>query len=119
LQTLGVGLLIYWIFGCLFVFTRHWDQEPRGSGRPWVLVMFAEVYSLAFSAARGDDHHVQAERYASRTLELLRRAIALGYKDAANLKKDGDFEGLRQWVDFQQLVNDLEKANEATKPQLP
>jgi tetratricopeptide (TPR) repeat protein len=53
------------------------------------------------------------DRYAVRAIELLSRAITGGFKDVAQLKKDGDLDALRPRDDFKKLVADLEAA---TKP---
>jgi tetratricopeptide (TPR) repeat protein/tRNA A-37 threonylcarbamoyl transferase component Bud32 len=53
------------------------------------------------------------EKYAARAVELLRQAVARGYKDAAHMKKDTDLDALRPRDDFQKLLADLEAA---TKP---
>jgi tetratricopeptide (TPR) repeat protein/tRNA A-37 threonylcarbamoyl transferase component Bud32 len=49
--------------------------------------------------------------YADRSLELLRQAIAQGYKDVAHIahmKKDKDLDPLRSRPDFQELLKSLE-----------
>jgi serine/threonine-protein kinase len=56
---------------------------------------------------------VTKEQYAARAVELLRKAVARGFKDAAQLKQDTDLDALRQRDDFKKLVADLEAA---TKP---
>jgi serine/threonine-protein kinase len=77
------------------------------------------VYSLASAAAHKDNNLPAAEqqklgqRYADRAMELLRQAVAKGYKDAAHMQKDPDLAALRQRDDFKKLVADLEAA---TKP---
>jgi serine/threonine-protein kinase len=48
------------------------------------------------------------EKYAARSVELLRQAVAKGYKDAAHIKEDADLDALRQRDDFRKLVADLE-----------
>jgi len=53
------------------------------------------------------------EKYAARAVELLRQAVAKGYKDVAQMKKDTDLDALRPRDDFKKLVADLEAA---TKP---
>jgi serine/threonine-protein kinase len=53
------------------------------------------------------------ERYAARAVELLRQAVAKGFKDAAQVKQDNDLDALRQRDDFNKLLADLEAA---TKP---
>jgi serine/threonine-protein kinase len=49
-----------------------------------------------------------AERYAARAVELLRQAVAKGYKDAAYVKKNADLDSLRQREDYRKLLADLE-----------
>ena len=46
--------------------------------------------------------------YAEQAMALLRDAVAKGWKDVAQMKKDTDLDGLRQREDFQQLLNELE-----------
>jgi tetratricopeptide (TPR) repeat protein/tRNA A-37 threonylcarbamoyl transferase component Bud32 len=48
------------------------------------------------------------EKYAARAVELLRKAVAKGYKDAAHMRKDADLDALRQRDDFKKLLADLE-----------
>jgi hypothetical protein len=59
------------------------------------------VCALASSSVKGDTK--LAERYASRAVELLRQAVAKGYKDVAHMKKDADLDGLRGREDFKKL----------------
>jgi tetratricopeptide (TPR) repeat protein len=49
-----------------------------------------------------------AQGYADRALELLRQAIAAGFKDTARLKDDPDLEPLRAREEFGKLVAKLE-----------
>src|SRR5262249_12249687 len=48
-----------------------------------------------------------ARGYADRALELLRQAVAHGYKDAAHMKKDSDLEPLRGREEFKKLLAEL------------
>jgi tetratricopeptide (TPR) repeat protein len=48
-----------------------------------------------------------AKSYGDRAIELLRQAIARGYKDARHMKEDSDLEPLHSRADFQQLVAKL------------
>ncbi len=66
------------------------------------------VYALVHAKTRDDMHAVRA-------VELLRQAIAKGFRDVAQLKKDADLDSLRERDDFRQLVADLEK-NKAPRP---
>ena len=47
-------------------------------------------------------------------LELLRKAVKAGYKDAAHMKQDKDLDLLRDREDFKKLLAELEK-----KPEKP
>jgi eukaryotic-like serine/threonine-protein kinase len=49
-----------------------------------------------------------AQSYADRAMEMLRQAVARGYKDAAHMKKDTDLDPLRAREDFKKLLADLE-----------
>jgi hypothetical protein len=53
----------------------------------------------------------QAERqsYADQAMDLLRRAVSRGYKNAKSLKEGRDFEPLRSRDDFRALVAEVEK----------
>ena len=63
-----------------------------GDADPTTLYHAACLFALA-TAATGDAE--QAEKHASRALELLRRAFAKGYTNGEQLKKDSDLESLR------------------------
>jgi hypothetical protein len=49
----------------------------------------------------------QAARYADRAVELLRKAVAKGFKDVAQLKSDPDLDPLRARPSFQKLLTDV------------
>ena len=49
---------------------------------------------------------------------LLRQAVAKGYKDAAHMKKNKDFDALRDRVDFKRFAAELE-AKKEQREQLP
>jgi hypothetical protein len=72
----------------------------------------ANVYHLARAAsicsqAVKDDAQLK-EQYALRAVEILRQAVARGYRDLAQLQKDPDLQPLRQREDFQKLLHQLE-----------
>ena len=48
------------------------------------------------------------EFYADQAMAMLRDAVATGWKDTAQMKKDTNLDALRQREDFQQLLKDLE-----------
>jgi serine/threonine-protein kinase len=49
-----------------------------------------------------------ARSYGDRALEALRQAVAKGYKDAAQMKKDTDLDAVRGRDDFQKLLAEVE-----------
>jgi hypothetical protein len=51
----------------------------------------------------------QADADADRAMAWLIRAVAAGYKDTANMKKDGDLDSLRGREDFKKLMAELEQ----------
>ncbi len=71
-----------------------------------VLLYLAIVYAQSVAAA-GEDA-AQAERYAARAVELLRRATGVGFKDANVLKQYPQFAPLRRYKPFQELLKELE-----------
>jgi tetratricopeptide (TPR) repeat protein len=72
----------------------------------------ARVYALAAAKVTGDPRPRLADAYAARAVELLRQAVAKGYKNAAHLKQDKDLDALRGRQDFTELVAKLGAAKE-------
>jgi WD40 repeat protein len=68
------------------------------------------VCALAAAAVR-DDAKLQ-DQYAARAVELLRQAVAKGFKEAAHMKKDKDLDALRDREDFKRLLAELETQKE-------
>jgi hypothetical protein len=64
---------------------------------------FACVYSVA-SGKMPDNR----QEYTDRAMELLRKSVNAGFKDAANMAKDTDLDPLREREDFKKLVAELE-----------
>jgi hypothetical protein len=58
-----------------------------------------------------------AKEYADRAVAALRQAVADGYRDAAQLRKDPDLDPLRGRDDFRKLLAELEKRASKGKPQ--
>jgi hypothetical protein len=50
------------------------------------------------------------EKYAARAVELLRKAVDRGYRDAAHVKTDTDLDAVRSRDDFKKLLAELEAA---------
>jgi hypothetical protein len=59
----------------------------------------------------------RARGYAERAMGLLRQAVAKGYNDAGEIKKDKNLDPLRSRPDFQQLLAEMEhkKTNSGKK----
>jgi hypothetical protein len=56
------------------------------------------------------------QTYAVRAVDLLREAVARGWKNAAHMKKDPDLAPLRKRDDFQKLLADLETKQKPAPP---
>jgi eukaryotic-like serine/threonine-protein kinase len=67
----------------------------------------AMVASLQ-AKAKDPDAVRLAKQEADKAMAWLTKAVALGYKDAAHMKKDTDLDALRDRADFKKLVADLE-----------
>jgi tetratricopeptide (TPR) repeat protein len=63
------------------------------------------VYAGAVEGAAGDA--ALAERYAARAVQLLRQAVAKGYRAAAEMRTDRDLDPLRRRNDFAALLWDM------------
>jgi serine/threonine-protein kinase len=88
-------------------------QLWEGHGRPLVQVA-RDLARAAPVVGRGKTDlsaAEQAERrhYRDLALETLRQAVANGYKDGDYLRKQKDFEPLRQRAEFQELVQSIKK----------
>jgi hypothetical protein len=79
--------------------------------------LLAGYYNAARSFARlsasGDKD--AREKNAQQAIDLLRQAVANGYKDIARVKKDKDLDSLRGREDFKKLMADMEKATPGKK----
>jgi hypothetical protein len=64
------------------------------------------IYALSAAAAEADSE--RAEHYATRAVQLLRRAVGRGYKDVDHMKKDPDLAPLRANEGFKKLLAKLE-----------
>jgi tetratricopeptide (TPR) repeat protein len=91
------------------------DQLTRTS-KPDQAVLFngAAVYAIAVEAVKSDPS--RAEACAKRSIELLRQAMAAGFRDASFLKRDRDFQPIRERADFRDLVAELEQSTASASP---
>jgi serine/threonine protein kinase/tetratricopeptide (TPR) repeat protein len=78
------------------------SKTPNWNAGQWY--DFACVYAVA-SGKFAD----KKQEYADGAMELLRRAVQAGYRDAAHVKQDSDLDSLRGRDDFQQLLAELAK----------
>jgi tetratricopeptide (TPR) repeat protein len=60
------------------------------------------VYALAHAKTKED-------RHAAHAVELLRRAVAQGFRNVVHLKEDADFDSIRNRNDFRKLLAELGK----------
>ncbi len=79
-----------------------------------------EVTRILSAIEQGDPHAAEQllpspterksvkTRYADRAMELLRQAVAKGYRNPDTIKNDHDLDSLRVRKDFQELLADLE-----------
>jgi eukaryotic-like serine/threonine-protein kinase len=67
-------------------------------------ILLAEKDNMLSEARR----HELAKTYADQAMDLLRQAVAKGYKDAARMKQDADLDPIRNREDFKRLIGELE-----------
>jgi tetratricopeptide (TPR) repeat protein/tRNA A-37 threonylcarbamoyl transferase component Bud32 len=60
-------------------------------------------------ALPADKGKALAKSYGDQAIGMLKQAVDKGYKDVKNLKASDDFEAIRSWPEFQQIVRTLEK----------
>jgi tetratricopeptide (TPR) repeat protein len=65
---------------------------------------FARLYAIASVKMEGSKG-----AFAERAVELLKKAVARGYKNAGNIARDPDLATLRERADFKKLVAEAEK----------
>jgi tetratricopeptide (TPR) repeat protein len=84
-------------------------EDLANSTEPGVLYSAACV--LALASERRSSDSAKKDSAARRALALLRQAVARGWKDAEQMKKDDNLKALRGRADFTKLVAGLEAAN--------
>jgi hypothetical protein len=77
-------------------------KSPNWGAGQWY--DFACVYSLASAK-----DVKKREEYAARAVELLRRAVEKGYRDADHMAKDAGLDPLRGRADFQIMLAEVQK----------
>ena len=67
-------------------------------------------YNFAcFYAVASGKVAAKKQEYGDRAMELLKKAVAAGFRDAAHMAKDTDLDPLRDRADFKQLVASLQQ----------
>jgi tetratricopeptide (TPR) repeat protein len=105
---------------------RAGSTGSAGPPNAEVLRLAASVYALAAAVVERDMNLSAAvrlqsfERYASRAVELLRRAETAGYfrqpDRVAQLRQDPDLLALRSFTPFQQLLLALDRKSSLSRP---
>jgi serine/threonine-protein kinase len=86
------------------LFPESWEEYHRAACFTAACVSIAvndEKISIAERKQLG-------EEYGAHAVELLRQAIAKGYKDGASLAEQEDFAAIRDWPEFQKLVSKIQ-----------
>ena len=89
---------------------EEWARKPELSAND--MYDLACVFSLATGAAGPSP---LADRYASRAVEFLRKAINAGFRDAEHMKRDKDLDSLRSRADFGKLLVGLAEKQSNTQ----
>jgi hypothetical protein len=63
----------------------------------------------ALSAGAVKEQAKLQERYGARAVDLLRQAIAKGFRNVQQINKDSDLDAVRRREDFKQLIAELTK----------
>jgi serine/threonine protein kinase/tetratricopeptide (TPR) repeat protein len=72
-----------------------------------ILYQCASLSALAAAVVK-DDAKLR-DQYAAQAVELLQRAVAVGFLDLEQVKEDKDLDSLRGREDFQKLLQEIEK----------
>src|SRR5262249_25572437 len=79
----------------------------KGTGAPrWSAATWYDVACVSAVASGGDA--ARKEEHAARAVELLRRAVKAGWRDARHMASDRDLDPLRHREDFQKLLAGLQ-----------
>jgi serine/threonine protein kinase len=88
-----------------------WDKLKRSDARS----LYSAACSRAVAAAviragdKSEKAAIDADAEADRAMAWLAQAVAAGYKDLANMKKDKDLDALRGREDFKNLIATVEE----------
>jgi len=95
---------------------ERWEQANTTNGG-WLYdaACWRAITAATIKESGAPDAAKQAVAEADRAVDWLRKAIANGYKDVANMKKDSDLDSLRGREDFKKLLTDLEAREQGAK----
>jgi hypothetical protein len=88
-------------------------MKKRGGDNATGLYNAACLYALCAGAAKSPSppaplpDGARGEKLADEAMQLLRQAVAKGYKDIKHLKKDEDLRTLREREDYKKLLQEL------------
>jgi hypothetical protein len=91
----------------------HQEQLKEALGAKDDFAAACHLYALARGCARSvplADQPESGEKQAARAVEWLRQAVARGYQDVAQLKRDPDLDALRGRDDFKKVLAEVEAA---------
>jgi serine/threonine protein kinase/tetratricopeptide (TPR) repeat protein len=95
--------------GCRAMAEECEATQPTDANRLYTLACYRAVTASVFRASdKAQDSARQANAEADRAITWLKKSIAAGFKDVAHIKKDKDFDALRDRADFQELVGQLQ-----------
>ena len=83
-----------------------WENLKRSDANS---LFSAGCFRAVCAAVMREQKEEGADEQADKAMLWLKQAIAAGYKDAAELKKDTDLDPLRDRADFKELIEQLEK----------
>jgi hypothetical protein len=72
-----------------------------------IFVLYTAASILASQWPTSGRFADKKQEYADRAMELLRKAVNAGYKDAAHMTKDTDLDPLRGREDFKKLMAEI------------
>jgi hypothetical protein len=89
---------------------QMWEQfSPTDAESLYYAACIRAVTAAVQAKTAGADSDRLAREDADRAVAWLKQAVAAGYKEAANLRKDRDLDALRERADFRMVLTDLEK----------
>jgi tetratricopeptide (TPR) repeat protein len=95
--------------------------KERAGDKADLLYNAACLYALCAGAAKSASppaplpEGARGDKLADEAMQLLRQAVAEGYKDIEHLKKDDDLNALREREDYKKLLESLDKKEKSNR----